>query len=196
MEILIALFIFAIVAAITTTVLRSVLNTRESINNSMEELGELQIAMALMEQDIRQATNRDIQIGLSDTEPAFVGSADKVSFTHAGLVNPLMQFARSTLQRVSYYYHDGNLYRVTSPVLDPTQQTKPISKKILSKVEWIKFSFMGEQNTLHSTWPLRLNETKEEMIALPRAVKVYIKLKKQGEMNLLFPLFENTNKLS
>lgn len=193
-EILIALFIFALVAVITTTVLRTVLNTRDGINHSMDELGELQIAMALMEQDFRQVTQRNIQTGLPNTEFSFVGVAEKVSFTRAGLVNPLMQFTKSTLQRAHYYYQDGNLYRVTSSVLDPPRETKEISKKILSHLEKFTFSFMGEQNTIYPSWPVI--ETQEEVITLPRAVKVYIKLKNQGEMNLLFPLVANRSKLS
>ena len=154
LEILIALFIFTIVSAILAGALHSIFTTQAAVEKRVQSLTELQIALLVMSRDIEQTIDRPIS--LSDhSKQGFIGSSSVLVFTHAGQVNPFAIANRSTLQRVRYELEEGNLVRVTWPMLDRIKDNA--DKRILLKnVAELNFQYLDSDRHFQKNGHLRL----------------------------------------
>lgn len=190
-EILLALFIFAIIALITTATLHSVIATNERLTRHYDRLQELQFTSMVMENDISQIINRSIITNTGNIAPALIGEYTKVEFTRAGIVNPFQQQQQSNMQRVAYYLNNQQLIRATWSNLDQLPSDKVNEKILLTHVTRIEFGYVGSTNGFAQNWFL-INNTKIYM-AMPRAIQVKITLSDLGEFTLLIPLPNATN---
>lgn len=182
-EILIALFIFAILATITTMGLNSVIKSRERTELHAENLQELQLALSLLQHDLLQAIDRPILDNDSSPLPAFYAPRpDYFEFTHSGFSNPQMQVARSHLQRVGYEWKNESLNRLTWNVLDRSTDTQPQQKIILSKVKNLRLRFLAKNKQYYSKWPIE----GEASTALPLAIELTLTLTDQQIIYRLF----------
>ncbi len=191
-EIMIALFIFAIIAAITTAGLQGVITARDRSAANAKRLQQLQIALTIMQRDIAQAINRPITDSKGQQQAAFTGDALKnyLEFTHGGFINPMAQEKRSTLQRVAYYFRDNKLYRRTWPVLDRPQNTKHHDKVILTRLNSFSFIFYDQKKQQQKFWPLK---NTSDNSPLPIAVRVTLDLNKWGRIIRTFKIAVTPN---
>lgn len=180
-EILIALFIFVIIAMIVAVGLRTVLNVRTELEKKYAEMGDLQVAFEVLQRDIAQAVPRPITDADGESEPPLLGTPVKFAFTRGGIINPLAQEKRSTLQRITYELHNGELIRITAGALDALPNTPMAQRTILSNVSALQFAYLDEHNQPRMDWPLVANQT-----TLPRAVQLIITLKNHGRASRLF----------
>jgi len=131
LEILIALLILAIIAGITTAGLQQILTVHERSSQATQQLKKLQITMVVMQRDIEQAINYPAQ-------SAFIGNQNEITFTRTGYRNPLMAYARSTLERIRYSVNGNELIRAFSP-LDGTDFTPTFNIKSHGDGKWQLF---------------------------------------------------------
>jgi general secretion pathway protein J len=190
-EILLALFIFAIIALITTATLHSVIATNERLNQHYDRLQELQFTSMVMENDISQITNRSIITNTGNVAPALIGEYTKVEFTRAGLVNPFQDQQQSNMQRVAYYVNNQQLIRATWSHLDQLPADKPNEKILLTHVAQIEFGYLGNSNGFAQSW--LLSDNMKAFMTMPRAIQVKITLRDLGQFTLLIPLPNATN---
>ena len=98
-ELLIALFIFAILASIVMGGIYSILNLRESHLEHAQRLGQLQKTLLIMERDIEQMVDRQIRNprGTYDEPFQFEKNANEtiIEFTRTGFINPQGREKRS-----------------------------------------------------------------------------------------------------
>jgi general secretion pathway protein J len=188
LEILIALFIFTIIAGIMVSVLHNMLNHQTRLEKHAAKLSRLQIAMLLLSRDIEQVIDRPVTNAKNILEASLIGTPDILTFTHTGLANPMGQLTRSTLQRVQYYRVKNNLIRLTWLVLDQTQKTLPDSRRLLSGVTSVRFEYLDMQNQWADRWPPPSQKT----AGLPKAVRVSLTLDQWGTINQLYFLPEQT----
>lgn len=188
-ELLIAVSIFAVLATVAYGGLDAVLKTREHTKKVAIRLSELQIALTIMQRDIEQATNRSVRDEFGDNRAAFIGnneSGSYIEFTKNGYANPLKQ-ARSSLQRVTYHFSEGELIRSTWPVLDAPQGMVPNGATTLTHLTNVSFRYLDSNNKWQQNWPSD-NLDKTSQPALPVAVELLLEYKEWGEIKRLFRL--------
>ncbi|WP_367605778.1 GspJ family T2SS minor pseudopilin variant LspJ [Legionella sp. W05-934-2] len=187
-EILVALVIFAVIASITSATLYHAFNAREKVNLMADKLNQLEIAMALLQQDSYQAIPRSVRGNDLRYFPVFVGQGNYIEFTRSGLLNPKQQEHSSSMQRVAYRCDNGKLYRKRWLELDTTNRNRFHEKAILSNLSSCRFEYINRTlDTLNEWRPQRsIRERLLKPELLPKAIRVHLKFKDWGEMQPLF----------
>lgn len=157
LEMVVAISIFAVIAAISYTGLVRFLDARTIINERQDELRVLQRAMTLMEKDVRFMHNRPVRDGFGDLEPALAANADlplaEGEFLRLTTSRPDPALgSTSRLQRVAWRLIAGDLQRVVWTVLDRDQDSKEFVSTVLRGVETaaMRYFFFSQSNTLQA----------------------------------------------
>ncbi|HSW70717.1 MAG TPA: type II secretion system minor pseudopilin GspJ [Gammaproteobacteria bacterium] len=205
-EILLALFIFTLVALITTKALHSVLATQAGTAEVAEQLSETQMAVLLLSRDLEQALDRPITNATGQTEGAFIGSRNSLSLTHHGLSNPEASLQSSSLQRTRYHLEKDQLLRDTWETLDQEAHSRPHSRILLNNIQMLSFRYLDNKNIFHDFWPLHENNLATSSAAknnpfskaleilensaatLPRAVEITFTFKHGGALQQIYLL--------
>jgi len=112
LELLVALAIFAMLAAMAYGGLNAVLRTGHKTGDAAQRLAQLQMAFHLLEKDLMQAVPRPIRQNHTMQLPAMIKDIDSggLEFTRTGRPNP-SGLQRSHLLRVRYRLEDETLFR-------------------------------------------------------------------------------------
>lgn len=154
-EILVALFIFAVVGLISAQLLGRTVNAYEVLDDRGQRLSQIHRAMLVVERDMLQFRNRPIRMAQGEPLPALmIGDEGALSMTRGGWRNPL-QRPRSELQRVGYRIQEEKLVRAYWPVLDRRGDEEPISQTLLEGVEDLEFFAIDQNGQEHKFWPPR-----------------------------------------
>ncbi|HHM04732.1 MAG TPA: type II secretion system protein GspJ [Gammaproteobacteria bacterium] len=186
LELLVALSIFALVAALAYQALDTVLNAEAHTRERAERLGAVQRAFARLERDLTQAVPRPVRDALGGEEPALRGGGAGVevfSLTRTGWRNPLER-PRSHLQRVAYVYQGGALSRRSWPALDRGPGAEPYEETLLENVDAVDIRFLDAARQWQRFWPPAGAE--EDKTALPLAVELSLDLSDWGRLTRLF----------
>lgn len=119
-EMLVALTIFALLAAGGTGLLRASLDTQTAVDARLAELGDIGRLHALLSSDLGQAVSR-VTRAPDGVRPSFVGNSSGMQFVAAGWTN-LDGSARSELRRVAWKVSNGDFSRVGNPQLDGSDE--------------------------------------------------------------------------
>jgi len=187
LEILIALFIFAIVGVIASSGLRSVLKDQEVSTRKSTQLAQLQLAMIVIERDFMQMVNRPVRAENGDILPALIANENEQSslqFTHAGYMNPQATRTRSTLQRVRYRLSEGRLLRETWPVLDRATTQAPDMQVLLTGVRSMTFEFLDTDHQFQTIIPVPLVPNQQ---VLPLGIRLSFDSDDYGHIVRLIP---------
>lgn len=154
-EILIALFIFAIISVMLSYGLNSVFSIKNRLHTEEENLNTLQMGLILMQRDMTQMvylpvnplyqTNKNAQV-------MFNGTNTDVTFVSDSYSNPLGEEQRSNLQLVAYHADQGQLTRTLWNDLYPAQNDAGQSRTFF-KVSSLKFQYLSENNLTYDQWP-------------------------------------------
>jgi general secretion pathway protein J len=128
-EVLVALLIFALIAAAGAAVLSLSIDNRFAIRAASDRTAAFQRTRALLQADLGQATARRTRGPTGRPRPQPISGAlapgePVLVLTRAGWSNPGEQ-ARASLQRVEYSLVDGRLERRVSPRLDGARAGTP-----------------------------------------------------------------------
>jgi general secretion pathway protein J len=185
-EMMVAVFIFAVMGTLAYGGLNYILKDQEHLQQAADQLRDMTLAFRYFEHDVNQMIDRPIRNQYQDLQPAFVGNEDKAfSFTHAGWRNPA-NLVRSKMQRVSYELSDNTLKRYTWGQLDGAIAEEFFSTNLLEGVESIKFRYLDQANQWQDTWPPLNNAASVQQVGIPRALEVTIKVEKMEEIKRLF----------
>ena len=191
-ELLIAVAIFATVALMAGTGLRSVLTARDIAEDNADRLSELQRGMNIIQSDIEQIINRKVRDEYGDMLPAIQGSASDgyIIFTRTGAQNPL-KLQRSSLQRVAYLIDDTDLVRQAWYFVDGTTDNTAQETVIISNIDSMEFSFLSEEEKWEEQWPTSSLESDDNDKAptpspMPKAIELRMVLMDYGEITRLF----------
>ncbi len=188
LELLVALAVFAVMAAAAYGGLQSVLRARAVVEVEAKRLAELQMAMHILESDMAQVANRGIRDEYGEPRAALVGTSFDtalITFTRAGWNNPLDR-DRATLQRLTYRLEDRRLVRGYWNTLDRGSRSEPRETTLLEQVERVEIRFLDEQNVWQGEWlPV---DGDDNTAPLPKAVELTVTLSDWGNITRLFPL--------
>lgn len=148
LEMVVAIGIFAIIAAISYAALNNFLDTRAHIEEENEKLRRLQTTFVLLEEDLRYAVDRAVRNGFGDAEPVFFGSPDAAlaEGEHLRLttVRPAPGSAKThQITRVAWRLNDGELSRVTWGVLDRDIDSEEYQRRLMTNVDHVEFTFFS-----------------------------------------------------
>ena len=184
-EILVALAVFAILAALAYGALSQTLTSAELLNERMDRLQAVQRTVRLLTQDFMQLTPRPVRDELGDNfEPALqtsLISGFALEMTRGGWNNPIV-LPRATLQRVAYRIEEDELIRYHWRVLDRTLANEPIGVTLLDGVDSIVFRFMQSNGDWTEQWPPQSAPGQLGLRTRPRAVELTITLEDEGEI--------------
>jgi len=175
LEMVVAIAIFGVIAAMSYAALNNFLEARVHINAENEKLQALQNTFVILERDLRFATPRPVRDNFGDAEPAFIGTTgDALAGGERLRLTTLRPApAESGLQqaaRVAWRLDDDELSRVTWPVLDRDLDTRETRRRMISDVAELSFRFFSYQGddslTASSEW---ISDT-----ALPAGVEITV----------------------
>lgn len=180
-EMMLAIAIFALLSLMATQILRSILQSSQQIQTKTNSMAQIQLALALMERDISQATVRpaaDIsRPNLSDFR-VVKGASDEIELVHRHWANPGAMLARSSLERVRYRLQAGQLQRLSFPTADaPLSQARIVP--LLQDVEHFQLRF-SQAGAWQTGW--------YASAVLPQAIEVTIELSEYGKLRRIILL--------
>ena len=167
-EMMVALFIFAMLSVAGVIMLRSAVDSDETTAENLGQMAEMQRFVSLMEADLSQALPRTSRDDLGDRMPAFASEAGGteaafLKFTRGGQSNINGQ-ARSNLERVEYRLTDGKLERWQYRMTDGGSIDQPAI--LISNIGSLELRFRDKRGLWSSRW-----ET-ERLADLPRAIEI------------------------
>jgi general secretion pathway protein J len=187
LELLVAMGIFAVLAAMAYSGLNSVMTARQVTNQHADRLAQLQMAFLWLGRDVEQAVDRSIRDEYGDVQPAMLGVETgryQLELTHTGWRNPAGR-ARSNLQRVAYGIRDGALVRAYWNVLDRAQDSQPLESVLLDEVDKLELRFLDEKSKWRDSWPGGQLGSRPSTVP-PKAVEVTLETKAEGRITRLF----------
>ena len=168
-ELLVAMFIAAVMFAMGYGAIKQALTTHESLKEQQAHLLELQTAVRVLEQDFVQLSPRPVRqaVGNEPAQPALAGGAAStqgsliagasgalpiVAFTREGWANPA-GLQRPGLQRVAYFLENGTLRREYWSVLDPTLASTTTRRELLTHVKAVTIRYLDVNRQWQEQWP-------------------------------------------
>ena len=182
-ELLVALFITAVMFAFGYRALDQAFKSRREVDEQSARLIAVQQAIRTLEQDVELLAPRPVRnligdgylpavsapqnntIGsLGTTLSSGISSGFGNSSSLSGSSTPLFTFTRggwtnpagiqrSELQRVSYSLENGALVRQYYPVLDATEAVQPIKRTLVDHVKNFSLRFMDAGHNWQNGWP-------------------------------------------
>jgi general secretion pathway protein J len=156
LEVLVAIFIFSIVAMLAYGGYNQLTRQSEIVDSNASRTRMIQAAVQRMAEDFEMIEPRPIREPLGETlDPAL--RADKrtetlAELTRSGWSNPA-GVSRSTMQRVAYRMDDNKLERAYWNALDRTLTAEPTVVTLVDHVRSVSFRFMDQNLSWHDQWP-------------------------------------------
>jgi len=184
-ELLVALAVFATMAATAWGALNSIVHTRSEIAHEEDELRALMATIDALQRDLRQAVARPVRGNYGEPVASFIGASDRLEFTRMGFANPLAEL-RSNLERVGYALDGRRLQRASYPVLDRAPNTHARSRVLRDGVDAFRLRYLDAQQRWVGEWP-EPNANAGDPV-LPRAVEVRLDTTDYGEITTVVEL--------
>ena len=187
LEMVVAISIFAVIAAISYAGLIRFLDAKTFIDERQDELTSLQRAITLMEMDVRFMTNRPVRDGFGDFEPALVSGGDLPladgEFLRLTTSQPDPTLGQAPrLRRVAWRLVAGDLQRVVWSVLDRDQDSQEYVNTVLQGVETarMRYFFYSQSDSLE------VEDIWSNVTALPTGIEFVLTLSDGAEYQRLF----------
>lgn len=176
-EMLVALSLFAAIAAIGVGLLRSSVDTQDAVQTRLKAMGGINRLRAVMANDLAQTVQRSTRGPAGEAVPAFVGSATGFAFVHGGAA-ALDGSPRPAVERVAYALVGGEWRRATQPMLDGTALTA--GDRLLGDVTGVAVRYRDDRGNWSESWNSELGDR------LPRAVEVRVSRSGREPLTMLF----------
>lgn len=176
-EMLVALSIFAMIAAMGVGLLRGSIDTQDAVQGRLKAMGGINRLRAVMANDLAQAVQRPTRGVAGEAVPAFVGSNNGFAFVHGGAAS-LDGSPRPNIERVAYALVGGEWRRSAQPMLDGTAPGE--GDRLIGEVAGAQVRYRDERGNWSESW------TSEPGDRLPRAVEVRLARTGREALTLLF----------
>lgn len=136
-EVLISLFIFALITAGTMTAMTQSLRGKDMLAASMDALNQLNAARAILRSDMATLTLRQSRDELGGFSPYVLTTDGEalLTFTRRGRENPSGLEARGDLERVEYHFENRSLIRRSYAHENPAQLAQSFDRVLLDNLE-------------------------------------------------------------
>ena len=182
-EVLVALVVFAAMAAITWSALAQIARTRAALAEQQDRFALAVRSVSDLERDLRQALSRPVRGNYGESVPALLGGGDFIELSRLGFANPRAE-PRSNIERVRYAVDNGRLRRGRYAVLDRAAGSVPDWRELLDRVSAWRLRYLDSNGAWLEQWPPREIPTQ----TLPRAVEFRLTLEDLGELRRVVAL--------
>lgn len=176
-EMLVALALFAAVAAMGVAMLRSSIDTQGAVQRRLAAMSGFNRLRAVMAQDLSQALRRPTRDERGAVVPAFVGGAADFAFVQAG-ADGLEARAKPDAVRVRYALDGRAWTRAEAAWLDGAAMPK--GDALAEGVAEVRLRYRDAAGAWQTSWPVAGGRD------LPRAVEVMIRKEKSAPLVMLF----------
>ena len=181
-ELMVALFIFAILSAAGVMLLSGSVGAQGVVQQRLDRLADVQRAASLMTVDFAQATPRISRTRTGTLAPAFFAAGGSqpdpaIQFIRTGRDNP-DGLERSGLQKLEYGLIDGRLIRRAYPQVDGAEPERAAA--LLDDVQGVALRFRGPDGAWRSDW------RSADPLAMPRVVELTVARRDGAPIRLLF----------
>lgn len=205
LEVMVAISVFAVVAAGVYRVLSAMVETQDKIVSHSQGLRDMQRALWIISADMNQLVMRDVREPNDDRSPALIADIDDylLLFTRQGVRNPLL-FNRSDMERVAYSLGPEPISAIDKDVA-PKRDTKArhllrhswsaTDKKddaeetvqvLFRDVEEVELEFLDEDGDWKNDWPEKKLNDKAHTRILPEGIRLTIHSEKYGKLMRVF----------
>lgn len=184
-EVLAALAVFAVMAALAYAGLNSIARTRGDLAAKEDAFHDLVRAVDDLDRDLRETVARPVRGNYGQILPAFIGTSDHLEFTRLGFANPQAE-PRSNLQRVEYELDAGTLKRGRFAVLDraPASTVRIVDMQV--KADSLRLRYLdAPSGRWLDAWP---PPQTTDSSAIPRAVEWTLRTRDYGEIEQVVEL--------
>lgn len=185
-EVLVAVFVLAIIAIAAFSGLNAVAHTRDAVGQETRKWQALMFLFSRMEQDVALAIPRPVRGPTGATQAAWIGHDVPVSpndaqliLTRAGVQDDLG--AQVGPQRVGYRLQQNTLYVLRWTALDQPPGAQPERYALLKGVSAFHLRYQAANGTWTKTWP-----PQGQVASLPAAVEVKLTLEGGQPITRLF----------
>lgn len=180
-ELVVALFIFGVLAAAGVSLLAFSVRAQGAAGERLDEVAAVRRVGAILTADLAQAAPRLTRDAAGEQQVAFVGGTGRkgeiaLAFVRRGWANS-NNAPRASLQKVEYRLVEDRIERRAFPMLDGADPQRPAT--IISGVRSLAFRYRTGAD-----WRERWNATRPG--ALPRAVEAVIDIEGIGPVRQLF----------
>lgn len=201
LELLLAVFIFALISTGAYQVFNVAQRNASLISDKQKRIRDISLSLEIIEKDFTQLTPRFWRDPFSDAitpslQTDYSGNY-LVRLVRAGWRNPLGT-NRSEQQAVAYRLVDDKLQREYTQHLDNISSTEAVKTILLDKVNSISIRYLDRNNgEWNENWPPSSSENRVQstsnqeeqiLINLPIAVELTIDLENVGELISIIPL--------
>lgn len=181
-ELMVALFIFAILSAAGVMLLSGSVGAQGVVQKRLDRLADVQRAASLMTVDFAQATPRISRTRTGTLAPAFFAAGNSqpdpaIQFVRTGRDNP-DGLDRSGLQKLEYGVIDGRLIRRAYPQVDGAEPER--AAVLLDGVQGLALRFRGQDGAWLGEW------RNADPLAMPRAVELTVTRDGAAPIRMLF----------
>ena len=187
-ELLVAIAIFAVLSALGWKIFDYLIKVKDRNAMHEENLGQLQSAYQQLQRDTLQIVPLSGRVG-DEIEPAIRLDNQKLSFSKAGVTDPLKQ-GLSPYERVEYVYNaqEKKIYRLKYSNLNRISSDQPLSSVLLSDVDQYQIKILNP--TEMDRWP---DGQLKNDAQLPRGIQIKVTIR-EIEYEWIFSLL-NTDYL-
>lgn len=186
-ELLVALVVFAALAAAAYGGLNQIARTRGALAAQQDRFAAITRAVAVLERDLRQAVDRPVVGNNGALLPAVIGSPGNLELSRLGFANPLAE-PRSNIERVVYGLDSGKLQRGRYAVLDRSPNSVPATRMLVDRVGQFNLRYFDRASGAWSdVWPPQ-GGAATGAGSLPRAIEFRITFTSLGEIRRVVEL--------
>lgn len=176
-EMLVALSLFAAIAAMGVTLLRSSVDTHDAVQLRLKAMGSINRLRAVMANDLAQAVPRATRDVTGSTVPAFSGGPTSFSLVHAGaLIQP--DVPRGRLERIVYNLDGDEWLRAVQPMLDGVAPAA--GDRLAGDVQSVALRYRDALGNWNDNW------TSDPGNRLPLAVEMRFQRQGREPLTLMF----------
>jgi general secretion pathway protein J len=183
LEVMVAVALFAILAAVAFGGLTAIARAQVAVKGKTQALDQLSFALSRIEKDLAQALPRSIRSAYGQPEAALVG--DAASITVSTLVLASDGQPSLTAVRVRHSWGNSRWLRSQFLGLDLAPSTPESARLVLTGFNSVKLSYFDAQLREFERWPPP-NRADLPQDTLPRAVELRFKDDNVGEIRRLF----------
>ncbi len=199
-EVVVAMFIAAVMFAIGYSALNQAVIERDTLATAQDRVTEIQRGMRVVAQDFAQLAARaarDTQ-GAGELQAAVSAAGTDstlITFTRTGWSNPA-GIQRPAEQRVRYRFVDSSLVREHWLSVDPALNNEPRPRVLLTRLKSVELRFLDPNTrTWRTDWPARVAGAPvgpltidEALLTRPLAIELTLVLDDWGRVQRIFEI--------
>jgi general secretion pathway protein J len=174
LELVVAIAVFAVFAALAYGGLRHVLNAKTTVIEHQDAIAVLEDTFVLLESDLGNAVARGARDAFGAPIPALSSPPDRTSIEFTRFVDDTYATQPTTrLKRITYELQGDKLVRLTWPVLDRVQASVPSRRILIDDLAAVSFRFNDDEWVDY--WPREQNAAFADV--LPLAVEITLRFR-------------------